>query len=165
MALKRLKGKASKRMTCRQKYKILKKIREHKRKVRREEKKHPKKSKKQKLVQIPNECPFKESILKEVEAIKEREREVRIQQKIMRTKANAASKETNEPIEVDQNVEEIEDFFESNQESSTAKKTQNQKGKKFKKKKPKNTEIEKAGSRTKKNKVTSESVSSLLKAL
>ncbi|XP_068152523.1 guanine nucleotide-binding protein-like 3 homolog [Drosophila tropicalis] len=74
MALKRLKTKKSKRLTGRLKHKIDKKVREHNRKERREAKKNPKKgSKKQKLIQIPNICPFKDEILKEVEEAKQRQ--------------------------------------------------------------------------------------------
>ncbi|XP_017873297.1 PREDICTED: guanine nucleotide-binding protein-like 3 homolog [Drosophila arizonae] len=74
MALKRLKTKKSKRLTGKLKHKIDKKVREHNRKERREAKKNTKKgSKKQKLIQIPNICPFKDDILKEVEEAKQRQ--------------------------------------------------------------------------------------------
>lgn len=69
-------------MTGRLKHKIEKKVREHNRKVRREAKKNPKKgSKKQKLIQIPNICPFKEDILKEVEEAKKRKEEERLKRR------------------------------------------------------------------------------------
>ncbi|KAF5291181.1 hypothetical protein FQA39_LY14423 [Lamprigera yunnana] len=60
--------KPSKRRPARLKYKIEKKVREHNRKARKENKK--KKEKKQKLIQVPNICPFKDDILKEVERLK-----------------------------------------------------------------------------------------------
>ncbi|XP_057332421.1 guanine nucleotide-binding protein-like 3 homolog [Microplitis mediator] len=65
--------KQSKRISARKRYKIEKKVREHNRKVRKDEKKHPKK--KPKLTQIPNQCPFKEDILKEVEALNKQNEE------------------------------------------------------------------------------------------
>ncbi|XP_063989626.1 guanine nucleotide-binding protein-like 3 homolog [Diachasmimorpha longicaudata] len=69
--------KGSKRVEARQRYKIEKKVREHNRKKRKEAK-HLKK--KPKMMNIPNQCPFKEEILQEVEAMKkqnELEREKR----------------------------------------------------------------------------------------
>lgn len=75
-------AKGSKRVACRQKYKILKKIKEHKRKVRKEAKKNPKgKSLKSRMIQIPNICPFKEDILKEVEEAKQRAEAEKLQRR------------------------------------------------------------------------------------
>ncbi|XP_060522109.1 guanine nucleotide-binding protein-like 3 homolog [Cylas formicarius] len=73
MAKNRLK-KQSKRMPAKRRYKIEKKVREHNRKLRRQAKKDPKKTK-QKLIEVPNICPFKEDILKEVEALKKQKEE------------------------------------------------------------------------------------------
>lgn len=75
-------AKSSKRVACRMKYKILKKIKEHKRKVKKEAKKNPKgKSIKSRMIQIPNICPFKEDILKEVEESKKRAEEEKLKRR------------------------------------------------------------------------------------
>lgn len=72
--------KKSKRQPARQRYKIEKKVREHNRKMRREAKKNPK-NKKKSVIQVPNICPFKEDILKEVEAMKKLKEEERKQRR------------------------------------------------------------------------------------
>lgn len=66
--------KPSKRTPARLRYKIEKKVKDHNRKVKKQAKKNPK-SKKPKPIIIPNECPFKENILKEVEAVKKHKEE------------------------------------------------------------------------------------------
>lgn len=65
--------KQSKRMPARKRYKIEKKVREHNRKMKKAAKKHPKN--KQKVIEVPNQCPFKEDILKEVEVMREQREE------------------------------------------------------------------------------------------
>ncbi|XP_049824101.1 guanine nucleotide-binding protein-like 3 homolog [Aethina tumida] len=74
----KLANKQSKRQPARQRYKIEKKIRQHNKKARREAKKNPKKGNKQKIIQVPNICPFKEDILREVEALKQQKEEERL---------------------------------------------------------------------------------------
>lgn len=59
------------------KYKIEKKVREHKRKIKKEAKKSGthKKGPKQKMIQVPNICPFKEDIIKDAEAVRQHNEE------------------------------------------------------------------------------------------
>lgn len=66
--------KKSRRQPAKLKYKIEKKVREHNRRVRKETKKA---KPKQKLIQVPNICPFKEDILKEAERLKKEKDEER----------------------------------------------------------------------------------------
>ncbi|KAF7987932.1 hypothetical protein HCN44_003795 [Aphidius gifuensis] len=65
--------KPSKRIQARQRYKVEKKVREHNRKLRKIAKKNPKKT--SKPLTIPNICPFKEDILKEVEEMRRQNEE------------------------------------------------------------------------------------------
>ncbi|XP_011174918.1 guanine nucleotide-binding protein-like 3 homolog [Solenopsis invicta] len=69
----KIRKKQSKRMPAAKRYKIEKKVREHNRKMRKEAKKHSKK--KSKMMEVPNQCPFKEDILKEVEAMRKQQEE------------------------------------------------------------------------------------------
>ncbi|KAI4500450.1 hypothetical protein M0802_004412 [Mischocyttarus mexicanus] len=71
--------KPSKRIPARKRYKIEKKVREHNRKMRKEAKK--KQRGKPKVIEIPNQCPFKEDILKEVEAMKKHNEEEKQKQR------------------------------------------------------------------------------------
>ncbi|KAF8570201.1 hypothetical protein P879_01665 [Paragonimus westermani] len=75
MAKKHLKTK-SKRITCHKRYKILKKVREHHRKVRKEAKKNLN-NRKRKDPGVPNSLPFKEEVLKHVQEMKVVSSEVR----------------------------------------------------------------------------------------
>uniref|UniRef100_A0A2M4A3J9 Guanine nucleotide-binding protein-like 3 homolog n=1 Tax=Anopheles triannulatus TaxID=58253 RepID=A0A2M4A3J9_9DIPT len=82
MALKALKCRGSKRMKASLRYKVIKKIAESKRKKAKEARKLPKlKSKKQKLIQVPNICPFKKEVLEDVEQYKQQQEELRLKQK------------------------------------------------------------------------------------
>ncbi|XP_046828440.1 guanine nucleotide-binding protein-like 3 homolog [Vespa crabro] len=71
--------KPSKRIPARKRYKIEKKVREHNRKMRKEAKKKLKG--KPKVIEVPNQCPFKEDILKEVEAMKKQNEEEKKKQR------------------------------------------------------------------------------------
>lgn len=77
--------KKSKRVSCRKKYKIIKKVAEHRRKLKREQKKNPQ-HKKPKDPGVPNSLPFKDEILREAEQRKQRAKDLREAQKESRMK-------------------------------------------------------------------------------
>lgn len=62
--------------------------------MRREAKKNPK-NKKKPLIQVPNICPFKEDILKEVEALKKQKEEEKKQRRELAKLERQKQKETN----------------------------------------------------------------------
>ncbi|GFR43831.1 hypothetical protein Agub_g4952, partial [Astrephomene gubernaculifera] len=65
---KKSKKSKSKRMTLKQKYKIIRKVKEHHRKIRKEERKAAKSGKKKKVVKdpgLPSQWPYKEELVKE----------------------------------------------------------------------------------------------------
>ncbi|XP_069674887.1 guanine nucleotide-binding protein-like 3 homolog [Periplaneta americana] len=98
--------KTSKRISCRKRYKIEKKVREHNRKVRRDEKKKKNgKNKKRKLIQVPNICPFKEDILKEVEALRKQKEEAKQKQKEIWKEEKKKAKELKKQQETETGLE------------------------------------------------------------
>ena len=86
MAQKSKKSK-SKRMPLKQKYKIVKKVKEHHKKKAKEEKKSGRKQKAPKDPGIPNQWPFKADLLKELDWEKQRATAVEKQKKEQRKRA------------------------------------------------------------------------------
>ncbi|XP_005106673.1 guanine nucleotide-binding protein-like 3 homolog [Aplysia californica] len=78
--------KKSKRQSTKQRVKVERKVREHKRKLKKEAKKNPKKGR-GKDPGIPNILPFKEEVIKEAEAYKERKEQERLKKKASQKKA------------------------------------------------------------------------------
>ncbi|CAB3403998.1 unnamed protein product [Caenorhabditis bovis] len=94
--------KTSKRVSCAKRYKIEKKVREHNKKVKRNAKKNGTTKKKEKPLQVPNSCPFKEEVLLQAEqeraklkarqeAAKEASRIQRVEKRKMNLPANYES--------------------------------------------------------------------------
>lgn len=90
----------SKRISCRQRYKVEKKVREHHRKLRREGKDPRDGPKIKKDLGIPNLHPFKDALLKSAEAAKERATQEKMRQKIERQRL-AAKQRTMEALQAD----------------------------------------------------------------
>jgi len=84
--------KQSKRVPASKRYKIIKKVREHNRKIRKEAKKKEK-GKKNKIITVPNICPFKSQILEEVAEYKKRKEEERLKQRELWKKEQETKKE------------------------------------------------------------------------
>lgn len=89
MAQKSKKSK-SKRMSLKQKYKIVKKVKEHHKKKAKEEKKSGRKQKAPKDPGIPNQWPFKADLLKELDWEKQRATAVDKQKKEQRKRARVS---------------------------------------------------------------------------
>ncbi|KAG2489950.1 hypothetical protein HYH03_011581 [Edaphochlamys debaryana] len=88
----------SKRMTLKQKYKILRKVKEHHRKVRKEERKASKSGKKKKAVKdpgLPSQWPYKEELVKEFAFLRAKaladEKRKKDERKLSRQAADAAA--------------------------------------------------------------------------
>ncbi|XP_048462322.1 guanine nucleotide-binding protein-like 3 isoform X2 [Rhincodon typus] len=97
--------KASKRLTCHKRFKIQRKVREHKRKIRKEAKKQGNKNKKsRKDPGVPNNAPFKEAVLREAEQRKQNLEELKQKQKLARQKEVAKKRklEAKKEPEVDE---------------------------------------------------------------
>uniref|UniRef100_A0A4W4EDL6 Guanine nucleotide-binding protein-like 3 n=1 Tax=Electrophorus electricus TaxID=8005 RepID=A0A4W4EDL6_ELEEL len=81
--------KASKRLSCAKRFKILKKVREHHRKVRKEAKKSGIRRKAKKDIGVPNSAPFKEEVLREAEQKKQELEELREKNRLAKQKERA----------------------------------------------------------------------------
>lgn len=95
--------KASKRVSCAKRYKIQKKVREHNRKLRKENKKKGVSKRVKKDIGVPSSAPFKEEVLREaeqrrlqIEEEKERRKQAKKEERAQKRKKDkeAASKET-----------------------------------------------------------------------
>lgn len=86
--------KKSKRIPASRRYKIAKKVREHNRKMRKEAKQQMK-GRKNKLITVPNICPFKEDILKDVAEFKKKIEEEKTKQRAV-WKAEKEAKKSSE---------------------------------------------------------------------
>ncbi|KAL7299181.1 hypothetical protein TKK_0007777 [Trichogramma kaykai] len=91
--------KPSKRIAAKRRYKIIKKVAQHNKKLRRKEKKNPTK-KKQQIISVPNSCPFKESILAEAARIKKIKEEEILRKKEERKLERQMQREIATPMEV-----------------------------------------------------------------
>lgn len=98
-------------------FQVLKKIAASKKKKEKEAKKFPKKSAKKKLIQIPNICPFKEEILKDVEVEKQRreaEKQLKLEQ--MKLERDQKKKQSLKSL-VDEATERSSNFQEKEQDT------------------------------------------------
>ena len=126
MVTNKFSKKQSKRQSARMRYKIAKKVKEHNRKVKKEAKKNPKKGKK-KDPGVPNLAPFKEKIIEEAQAEKQRIQELREKkreelkaERIAKDKASG-SKSLNELVSAVQTKnEEYENMTKANDSTDTS---------------------------------------------
>jgi len=100
-------------MSCRKKYKIQRKVREHNRKVRKEDKLNANK-KKSKDPGIPNLYPFKEELLKQIQEKKEKDAEEKAKRKEQKVKKENRKRKLQD---LQKDAEKRAKLFEKRQES------------------------------------------------
>jgi len=100
-------------MSCRKKYKIQRKVREHNRKVRKEDKLNANK-KKSKDPGIPNLYPFKEQLLKQIQEKKEKDAEEKAKRKEQKVKKENRKRKLQD---LQKDAEKRAKLFEKRQES------------------------------------------------
>ena len=121
MGAKKSKGSKSKRVTLKQKYKMIKKVREHHRKKRRDERravaarkqlglKKPMSREERASGQVPSEWPFKEELMREVQAnadmkamMRERRKRTRQEERERQEEEENEGKEEEEMLDEDNN--------------------------------------------------------------
>ncbi|CAF0722774.1 unnamed protein product [Brachionus calyciflorus] len=92
----------SKRITCKKRYKIEKRIRQHNKKVKKDkDAKEMKKSHRSKTIRVPGKHPFKEEILQAAEKQKQAELEEKKQKKLERKKNQETNSKPNEFKDID----------------------------------------------------------------
>uniref|UniRef100_A0A915MNT0 Guanine nucleotide-binding protein-like 3 N-terminal domain-containing protein n=1 Tax=Meloidogyne javanica TaxID=6303 RepID=A0A915MNT0_MELJA len=99
--------KPSKRLTCKKKYKIQRKVREHSKKIKKLDKASSK-NKGEKSIAVPGKCPFKEDLLKEAETRREQIKD-EAREKKLKVKASLKLKKSGKQMnkEVKKSLEEF----------------------------------------------------------
>ncbi|CAK5111129.1 unnamed protein product [Meloidogyne enterolobii] len=102
--------KPSRRLTCKKKYKIQRKVREHSKKIKKLDKASAKKKgrKGEKSIAVPGKCPFKEDLLKEAETRREQIKD-EAREKKLKVKASLKLKKSGKQVnkEVKKSLEEF----------------------------------------------------------
>jgi len=106
-------------MSCRKKYKIQKKVREHNRKVRKEDKLNMNKRKKSKDPGIPNLYPFKEQLLRQIQEKKEKEADEKVKRKEQKQKSAARKRKL---VDLQRDAEKRAKHFDKRQENESEEK-------------------------------------------
>uniref|UniRef100_A0A915LJP6 Guanine nucleotide-binding protein-like 3 N-terminal domain-containing protein n=1 Tax=Meloidogyne javanica TaxID=6303 RepID=A0A915LJP6_MELJA len=102
--------KPSRRLTCKKKYKIQRKVREHSKKIKKLDKASAKKKgrKGEKSIAVPGKCPFKQDLLKEAESRREQIKD-EAREKKLKVKASLKLKKSGKQVnkEVKKSLEEF----------------------------------------------------------
>ena len=120
--MKKALKKKSKRIPTKQRVKAEKKVREHNRKLRKEKRKNPGKFVKasRKNLQVPNECPFKEDVLREVEEMRRKKEEEKERRKARSAAERLGIKSVEEFAQKATNEDDEDEVMEHDEPESTS---------------------------------------------